>query len=161
MDLWRSAQLRKYSIILYFSYFVNNFVYYGLSLNVGDLNGDLFLNYFLAGLVEIPSYLVIAVAVNYFGRKQLITFYVTVAGLSCLGCVFFLTPEQTTIRVTLAMLGKFCVTSSFTLCYVYASEIYPTVIRQTGLALCTVAGRIGSILAPFVKELVISLQLTS
>lgn len=154
-DLIRSHVLRKYSAILYFSFFVNAFVYYGLSLNIGDLNGNLFLNFFFAGLVEVPSYYITAVALNHFDRKTLLKYFMLGAGLSCLSTVLFLSPETTNLRVFLAMIGKFCVTSSFTLCYVFSSEIYPTILRQTGIASCSIAARAGCILAPFVKELVI------
>ncbi|XP_074604769.1 organic cation transporter protein-like [Brevipalpus obovatus] len=158
-DLIRSDVLRRYSAILYFSFFVNAFVYYGLSLNIGDLNGNLFLNFFFAGLVEVPSYYITAVALNHFDRKTLLKYFMMGAGLSCLSTVLFLSPETTNLRVFLAMVGKFCVTSSFTLCYVFSSEIYPTVLRQTGIASCSIAARAGCILAPFVKELTASTSL--
>ncbi|XP_015791919.1 organic cation transporter protein [Tetranychus urticae] len=153
LDLWRSKALKKFSLVLYFSYFVNAFVYYGLSLNIGDLNGNLFISFFLAGLVEFPSYIITSFALKHIGRKTLLIYFMNGAGLSCLSTVFFLSPADTNIRVFLAMIGKFCVTSSFTLCYVYASEIYPTVLRQSGLASCSIAARFGCIIAPFVKEL--------
>lgn len=38
--------------------------------------------------------------------------------------------------------------------YVYSSEVYPTVLRQIGVGSCSVAGRAGSIIAPFIKEFV-------
>ncbi|XP_053207814.1 organic cation transporter protein-like [Panonychus citri] len=153
LDLWRSKVLQRFSLVLYFSYFVNAFVYYGLSLNIGDLNGNLFINFFLAGLVEFPSYIITSFALKHIGRKTLLIYFMNGSGLSCLSTVFFLSPTDTTVRVCLAMIGKFCVTSSFTLCYVYASEIYPTILRQTGLASCSIAARFGCIIAPFVKEL--------
>src|SRR6266487_95134 len=58
------------------------------------------------------------------------------------------------IRVTLAMLGKFAITSSFHVICLHASEIFPTTLRQIGVGSCTVAARIGAMIAPFVKELV-------
>lgn len=38
--------------------------------------------------------------------------------------------------------------------YVYSAEVYPTVLRQIGVGSCSVAGRAGSIIAPFIKEFV-------
>ena len=37
--------------------------------------------------------------------------------------------DLTPIQVTLAMLGKFGINSSFTIIYIYGPEIYPTVLR--------------------------------
>ncbi|CAG2164548.1 unnamed protein product [Oppiella nova] len=51
------------------------------------------------------------------------------------------------------MVGKFFITSSYGIIYVYAAEIYPTIIRQVGVGSCSVAARVGSMLAPFVKDL--------
>ena len=39
-----------------FIFVANSMVYYGLSLNVGSLGGSIYLNSFLSGLVEMPSY---------------------------------------------------------------------------------------------------------
>ena len=33
------------------------------------------------------------------------------------------------VSVTLAMMGKFAINSSFTIIYIYGPEIYPTVLR--------------------------------
>ena len=55
----------------------------------------------------------------------------------------------------LSQLGKFFETGSFGIIYVYAAELYPTVLRSTGMGLSSVMGRVGSILAPVVgRELV-------
>ncbi len=55
----------------------------------------------------------------------------------------------------LSQLGKLFVTGSFGIIYVYAAELYPTVLRSTGMGMTSVMARIGSILAPVVgRELV-------
>ncbi len=52
------------------------------------------------------------------------------------------------------MAGKFCVTASFAIIYVYSTQIYPTVMRTIGLGTSSMVARIGSVLAPFIKDLV-------
>ena len=55
----------------------------------------------------------------------------------------------------LSQLGKFGVTCAFAIIYVYAAELYPTVLRSTGMGMSSVMARVGSILAPVVgRELV-------
>ena len=45
-------------LILFFSFrFVNTLVYYGLSLNTKHLGGDIYKNFFLSSLMELPAYL--------------------------------------------------------------------------------------------------------
>jgi OCT family organic cation transporter-like MFS transporter 4/5 len=57
-------------------------------------------------------------------------------------------------RILLAMIGKLFIFSSFNAIYIHAGEIFPTVLRHTGIGSCSISARIGTILAPFVKEIV-------
>jgi MFS family permease len=157
-DLWRSPLLILYSLIFYFTWFTNAFVYYGISLNVGDLAGDLYWNFFWTGLVEFPSYFFCMIAFKYVGRRPLLAANMFGAGVGCLAIVPFYfsgstTGSSSTWILVFALFGKFCITSSFGIIYVYSAEVYPTVLRQIGVGSCSVAGRVGSIIAPFVKEL--------
>ena len=47
--------------------------------------------------------------------------------------------------------GKFGASASFSIIYMYTAELYPTEIRGTAMGLCSVLGRVGSILAPQVR----------
>jgi len=48
------------------------------------------------------------------------------------------------------MTGKFGFTVAFSTVYIYTAEIYPTVLRNVGMGMCSSAARIGSITAPYV-----------
>lgn len=47
------------------------------------------------------------------------------------------------------MLGKFGITSAFSMVYVYTAELYPTVVRNMGVGASSMASRLGSILSPY------------
>lgn len=47
------------------------------------------------------------------------------------------------------MIGKFAVSVAFAIVYAYTAEVYPTVLRNTALGACSMASRIGSIVAPY------------
>jgi hypothetical protein len=49
------------------------------------------------------------------------------------------------------ILGKCGSAGCFEIIYNYTVEMYPTVVRTTGLGLCSMAGRFGGILAPLVR----------
>ncbi|XP_039872597.1 solute carrier family 22 member 5-like [Simochromis diagramma] len=53
------------------------------------------------------------------------------------------------LAIALEMIGKFAVTTAYSLVYAFTAEIYPTVLRNTALGACSMASRIGSITAPF------------
>ncbi|XP_029444245.1 solute carrier family 22 member 13-like isoform X2 [Rhinatrema bivittatum] len=50
----------------------------------------------------------------------------------------------------LAVIGKFSIASSFSISYVYAAELFPTVVRQNGVGLSSVSARLGGIIAPLI-----------
>lgn len=71
-------------------------------------------------------------------------------------CCFLLTslPGLPWLMVTLAMTGKFFVSIGFAIIYVYTAEMYPTPVRTIGLGAGSMFARLGSLLAPFVADLV-------
>lgn len=54
------------------------------------------------------------------------------------------------VALALEMTGKFGFTMAFSIVYIYTAEIYPTVLRNVGMGMCSSAARIGSIIAPYV-----------
>ena len=55
-DLFKHKNLAFKTLILYFNWFANSFVYYGLTLNSGNLGGTIMVNFLLNGAMEIPAY---------------------------------------------------------------------------------------------------------
>lgn len=47
------------------------------------------------------------------------------------------------------MLGKFGVTSPFSMLYVFTAELYPTLVRNMAVGITSMASRVGSIIAPY------------
>ena len=63
-------------------------VYYGLSLNTGNLGGNFYLNFTISGLVEFPAYTLCILLLNRMGRKWLHCACMVLGGLACLSTVF-------------------------------------------------------------------------
>merc|ERR1719213_483099 len=47
---------------------------------------------------------------------------------------------------------KLATSAAFIILYVFVLEVYPTQIRSTGMAICTMVGRLGSIMSPVVHS---------
>ena len=64
--------MRAKTAILFYNWFVNAFAYYGLSLNMGQLTGgaDIYLNFTVSGLLEIPAYLAAILILRRWGRRS-------------------------------------------------------------------------------------------
>ncbi|NWI63078.1 S22AD protein, partial [Todus mexicanus] len=61
--------------------------------------------------------------------------------------------DQHMTTTVLAIMGKFTGTAAHSTTYVYAAELFPTIIRQTGVGLCSMAARASGITAPLIKIL--------
>ena len=80
-----------------------------------------------------------------------------ISGLGSLAAIpfYFFPFDGQVIIIVFAMLIKFCMSISYYIIYIYSAEIYPTLVRQVGVGCNSSLARIGSCIAPFVKELVI------
>ncbi|XP_055944696.1 organic cation transporter protein-like isoform X2 [Argiope bruennichi] len=152
LDLLRTNGLWQMTLNIYFLWFVNSIVYYGLSYNTNELAGDAFVNFAICGAVEFPAYFLTIPAIRSYGRKNPLAGAMIIGGIACL-LMYPLPADPWWLSVTVSMIGKFCITCSFAIAFVFTAEIFPTVVRNIGLGSASVFARIGSILAPFAREL--------
>ncbi|KAJ3606660.1 hypothetical protein NHX12_026179 [Muraenolepis orangiensis] len=115
-----------------------------------DLN-DVYWNHLVFGLVEIPARTMVLFTINY-SRRLSQAGYLWVCGLACLLSIF-IPHECTTMRMALNLVGKFGVTASLSVIYIYTAEVFPTVIRQNGIGMGSTCARVGGVLAPVVHLL--------
>ncbi|KAL4629416.1 organic cation transporter protein-like [Arapaima gigas] len=150
-DLLRTPQMRKRALILFYVWFVNVLVYYGLSLGVSHLGVDLYLTQFVFGVVEIPARSLVLLFLP-CSRRVPQSAFLAVGGAACL-LTLAVPADMPNVVTALAMLGKFGITASFAIIYVYSAEIFPTVLRQTGIGVSSMFARLGGVLAPLINLL--------
>ncbi|PIK43918.1 putative organic cation transporter protein-like [Apostichopus japonicus] len=147
LDLLRRPILTVRLLTMMFVWFVHTMVYYGLALSAADFGVNIYLSFFLAGLVELPAYTITGFSMELIGRR-LATFILMMIGGSM--CVLMPFTPLGVIRTCIAMVGKFGVSASFALVYVWAVEIFPTPLRGNSLGLCTLASQSGGIFSPLI-----------
>nr|XP_040036016.1 solute carrier family 22 member 6 isoform X1 [Gasterosteus aculeatus aculeatus] len=104
------------------------------------------------GAVDFPAKLVALGMLTYLGRRVSQATCLFLSALIIFANIFVPT-EMQTIRTTLACLGKGFTSASFTTVYLYTGELYPTIIRQTGMGFVSTMARLGSMAAPAVLML--------
>ncbi|KAM4723087.1 solute carrier family 22 member 6-B-like [Rhinophrynus dorsalis] len=56
--------------------------------------------------------------------------------------------KMTLLQITVTVLGKGCLGSSLACCYLYTAELFPTVLRQTGMGFTNMIMRLGAVISP-------------
>uniref|UniRef100_T1JLE8 Major facilitator superfamily (MFS) profile domain-containing protein n=1 Tax=Strigamia maritima TaxID=126957 RepID=T1JLE8_STRMM len=129
--------------------FVNSGVYYGLALNTSNLGGNDYVNFVIAAALEFPAYIFCILALNRLGRRNPLSGWLLIAGSSLI-VTSFLNDENSRALIILAMIGKFGITISYAVIYIFSAELYPTVVRNLGMGMSSTCARLGGIIAPFV-----------
>ncbi|XP_033834187.1 solute carrier family 22 member 6 [Periophthalmus magnuspinnatus] len=149
LDLFKTPTMRRMSLNLAAVWFSTSFAYYGLSLDLQKFGVDMYLIQVIFGCADIPAKLVITITMSRLGRRLSQAGALISAGICIL--VNLLVPyDQAIVRTSLAVVGKGCLAASFTCCYLYAGELYPTIIRQNGMGLVGMMARVGAMVAPMV-----------
>uniref|UniRef100_A0A0K0EY76 Solute carrier family 22 member 13 (inferred by orthology to a human protein) n=1 Tax=Strongyloides venezuelensis TaxID=75913 RepID=A0A0K0EY76_STRVS len=144
--------LLLYIFIFTFIWATDTVIYYVLSFFSTNLSGNMYINYVLSGLIECPSYLVVPLFLDYLGRRGL-TFLMHFITSIALFLGVIIGQDKHIIYLLIWLVGKFCISCTFTSIFVYGSEIFPTSHRNTCLGICAVISRLGGVIAPYSKNL--------
>uniref|UniRef100_A0A671Q5K1 Solute carrier family 22 member 4-like n=1 Tax=Sinocyclocheilus anshuiensis TaxID=1608454 RepID=A0A671Q5K1_9TELE len=125
-----------------------NIGYCALSLNTSSLHGNIYLNCFLSAAVEVPALIMAWLMLRRWPRRLCLSSTLSLGGLVLL-FIQLIPQHMNYVAFSLVMLGKFGLSAAFSILYPATAELYPTVLRNTALGACSMASRVGSILAPY------------
>ncbi|KAG8008532.1 Solute carrier family 22 member 5 [Nibea albiflora] len=149
LDILKSKNIRCITLMCLLLWMAINIGYFGLSLNTSNLSGNPFMNCFLSATTEVPAYVVSTWLLRKCPRRALLSSFLVIGG-GVLLLIQFIPDSFHYVALALEMTGKFGFTMAFSMVYIYTAEIYPTVLRNVGMGMCSSAARIGSITAPYV-----------
>lgn len=161
-------QLRGTTLIVMLSCFVVNFICYGSLyafpqvLTESTVGASPAMSLLLGSFTELPGYLVGIAVGLVMPRKSMMKLYlglVIVSIMAHLGS--YRLPHGSTASLALACAGYFGIKGFVCIgwlgVYVYASEVFPTDVRSSGLAACFAVGRFAASIAPLVFEAGVSI----
>uniref|UniRef100_A0A3B3TC24 Solute carrier family 22 member 3 n=1 Tax=Paramormyrops kingsleyae TaxID=1676925 RepID=A0A3B3TC24_9TELE len=147
-DVFKTPQMKKITLILMYAWFTSSVVYQGLIMRTGIVWGNLHLEFFITGVVELPSALLFYLTVDWLGRRIPFAVSNIIGGLSCLATAFI--PEDISwLKTAIAIIGRLGITLGFEIVYLISTELYPTTLRNLGVSVVSSLSDIGGIAAPF------------
>ncbi|ODN02543.1 Organic cation transporter protein [Orchesella cincta] len=144
-DLFKTPNIRFRAINTAFQWFSIALCFYGLAFNTGALPGDPYLVFFLAGFADLPGHLLVVLVVDKTGRRPLNAAFLLIGGVACVVTTFI---PRGLIVTSIAMIAKIAMAGCFAVIYNYTAELFPTVIRNSAVGLCSMAARMGGMLTP-------------
>ncbi|XP_074087342.1 organic anion transporter 3 [Macrotis lagotis] len=150
ISLFQNPILRRISCCICLIWFATGFAYYSLAMGVEEFGVNIYMLQIIFGGVDVPAKFISVLCLSYVGRRITQAICLLLAGIAILA-IIFVPSDMPMLRTSLAVFGKGCLSSSYNCLFLYTSELYPTVIRQSGMGLGNLCTRVGSMIAPLVK----------
>uniref|UniRef100_A0A182X1Z4 Major facilitator superfamily (MFS) profile domain-containing protein n=1 Tax=Anopheles quadriannulatus TaxID=34691 RepID=A0A182X1Z4_ANOQN len=150
--LYGTPVLCRRALICHFTWCITSLCYYVTALNADNFAANRNVYVATTGSVDIVAYILSMIVLAYFGRRSSSFCFFLYAGV-CLLVVLTIPPDNTTLLVTLAMLGRVGITAVYAIVTLHTAELFPTEIRNTALGICSTMAHVGSIAAPYITDL--------
>ncbi|XP_029687388.1 solute carrier family 22 member 5-like [Takifugu rubripes] len=149
IDLVSTTNIRNTTIFCCSIWMCITFVFYGLSLNTSNLNGNIYLNCFISAAIDSFAYVAIWVLVDRLPRPTLLSGTMMFSGATLL--IMKLIPEDNTIVLqVLGLVGKIGVGGAFSIIFLFVTELMPTVVRNMGMGVGATSGFLGTMICPYI-----------
>ncbi|KAL7037089.1 hypothetical protein ACKWTF_009071 [Chironomus riparius] len=123
-------------------------LYFGITLHMGSLGGDIYLNTIIAGTVEAFSIAASVLVVLKLGLRINLVIYLIVAGIACT-LINYVRADNLWLTITLAMIVKISVGASNALIPTYTAYHYPVYMRNLGIGAGNLSAGFALVLVPY------------
>ncbi|XP_053593360.1 organic cation transporter protein [Microplitis demolitor] len=150
IDLVRTPNMRIKTLCIVFNWFKCGMVFFGIEHYLGHLSENVLSDLAISAAFQFPGLLLVYILISRVSRLKILIGANVLSGISLLLIVAFY--DSDTIKLILVTIGITCMTVSFPTIYLYTGELFPTVVRNIGFAVCSVASKLGSMVAPFLID---------
>ncbi|KAF5175115.1 Solute carrier family 22 member [Thalictrum thalictroides] len=161
--IWSTRWAAKRIITVMFAGFGVGFVYYGVQLNVENLDFNLYFTVALNALMEIPAVFVGSVLLSFMDRRLLLSSSACIAGVSCIICTLFSRKNNggtekgglkgSWPQLSAEAVGFMAASTTFDVLYIYCIELFPTNVRNFAVSFLRQALMLGASIAPLLVVL--------
>ena len=88
MDLFRTRNMRKITILISILYMMISLEFDATVRNISNLDFNIYLSFMISGALELPADLFSIVGLNYLGRRWSSSFSLLACGVSILSCAW-------------------------------------------------------------------------
>lgn len=128
VDLIRTPNMRSKTICICFNWLVCGMCFFGVAQYIGQSDGNIYVNVAISAALELPGTILCIFAMKKLGRKWTLIASNVIGGV-CMLLIIILPDTQ----VTLATIALFGMSVAFPTVYLYAGELFPTVVRNIGV----------------------------
>ncbi|XP_075043564.1 solute carrier family 22 member 6-B-like [Mixophyes fleayi] len=149
IDLFRTPGMRKMTTSLSLTWFSSSFCFFALAMDIQRFGLSIYLVQVVFGCTDLPLRVLSTVMATYVGRRFAIYFFLSLSGVLIL-CSLAIPSDFILLEMAATVLAKGFLGSSIVCAYLYTSELFPTVLRQTGMGFTNMMMRLGAVVAPVV-----------
>ncbi|CAG7838216.1 unnamed protein product [Allacma fusca] len=151
-EIFTNSNLRYKMLVFLFGWFSASIVYYSMSFNTKNVNGNPYLNVLYMGLVDFPAFFSGILFNNWLGRRKTYSGYCIFASIFLVALVVVDTvgghDKYGLLLSIFSYMGRFGVCGAWGVLTCFTVESFPTTCRSTALGLCALAANFGGIIAP-------------
>jgi len=154
-DLFRTRRLATYTVVSVITWFSISLAHYGMYFDIGNLPTNVYLNGAVlagVGMLVIPMAMYDAYNTNVNRKYMLVGLFMLTAICNVAVALFETVIPAGAVSGGLlslsSIVGQVATEASFDVAYVYAIELFPTLLRSNAGALCSVGARLAGVIAP-------------
>ena len=151
-DIWRHRNLRKNVLILFVFWFLENLFFFSNAFLATRLGGNRFVSFSISAAAEIPGGLLSIYLIRHMKRRESLFISSILAALAAF-LLALISTDLVVLRLGLNMTCRFLLVMTGAIKWVYTLELMPTQARSFGFACCYCFGRVGGMIAPFMRDL--------
>ncbi|XP_075971306.1 carcinine transporter-like [Anticarsia gemmatalis] len=149
LEIFKRPAVRRMFILACLEYMCCTVAFDGLIRSIGQLEYDFFVSFTLMAITEFPSVLLIALFMDYTGRRWLCIVCLAISSVFCVLAAF----ASGTNTVIFAVVARFGINVGYSAITQWAPEVLPTSVRGSGVAIVHISGYVASFLSPYIVYL--------